>query len=176
VGVRYARIVWFKRAFVLFSYIGALSFSILFILMLAFETGEFALGNWGILSIAFLVLFSIGRSISTLTPSIVIPMIGDVSDYETYSSGRYILDMIAALFSFVVKLESCLAALIVVAIVSIVVFGDEFPTVDDEMTTGLLWGSLITALGFPMLGWVISIIAMKFYPLTKAKIAEVQEE
>src|SRR5699024_10713713 len=83
---------------------------------------------------------------------------------------------IAALFSFVDKLVSSLAPFIVGALVSIVGFGDEFPTVDDEMTTGLLWVSLITALGLPILGWVNSIIAMKFYPLTKEKMAEVQEE
>lgn len=175
-GVRYAQNLGLKRALVLFSYIGAISFSVLFVLMLVFDTEDFALGNWGILSIVFLILFSIGRSISTLTPSIVIPMIGDVSDYETYVSGRYIPGMIAALFSFVDKMVSSLTPFVVGALVSVIGFGDEFPTVDDGMTTGLLWVALITALGFPVLGWVISIIAMKFYPLTKEKMVEVQEE
>ncbi|MCD2136397.1 MFS transporter [Salinicoccus halitifaciens] len=175
-GVRYAQNLGLRRALVLFSYIGAISFSILFILMVLFDPEEFALGNWGVLSIAFLILYSAGRAISSLTPSIVIPMIADVSDYETYSSGRYIPGMISALFSFVDKLVSSLTPFVIGALVALIGFGDEFPTVTDEMTTGIFWVAMITALGFPIAGWVISIIAMRFYPLTKEKMAEVQEE
>ena len=130
----------------------------------------------GVLSILFLILFSLGRSVSVLTPSIVIPMIADVSDYETYESGRYIPGMIAALFSFVDKLVSSTAPFVVGALVALIGFGDEFPTVTDELTTGILWVGLMTALGFPILGWIISIIAMRFYPLTKEKMAEIQLE
>ncbi|MCC4723469.1 MFS transporter [Salinicoccus sp. RF5] len=175
-GVRYAQNLGLRRALILFSYIGTISFTLLFVLMVLFDTERFALGNWGILSITFLVLYSIGRSVSTLTPSIVIPMIADVSDYETYESGRYIPGMIAALFSFVDKLVSSTAPFVVGVLVAMIGFGDEFPTVNDELTTGLLWVSLMTALGFPILGWIISIIAMRFYPLTKEKMAEIQTE
>ncbi|MDB0581030.1 MFS transporter [Salinicoccus roseus] len=175
-GVRYAQNLGLRRALILFSYIGAISFTILFVLMLVYDTERFALGNWGVLSILFLVLFSLGRAVSMLTPSIVIPMIADVSDYETYESGRYIPGMIAALFSFVDKLVSSTAPFVVGALVALIGFGDEFPTVTDELTTGLLWVGLMTALGFPILGWIISIIAMRFYPLTKEKMAEIQLE
>ncbi len=176
VGVRYAQNLGLKRALVLFSYVGAASFTILFVMMLVFDTKLFAFENWGVLPIAFLVLYSFGRAISTLTPSIVIPMIGDVSDYETYTSGRYIPGMIATLFSFVDKLVSSLTPFVVGSMVAMIGFEDEFPTVDDAQTTGILWVALITMLGFPILGWVISIIAMKFYPLTQEKMAEIQEE
>ena len=176
VGVRYAQNLGLRRALVLFSYVGAISFTLLFIMMLVFDTKSFAFDNWGVLSIVFLVLYSFGRAISTLTPSIVIPMIGDVSDYETYSSGRYIPGMIATLFSFVDKMVSSLTPFVVGAMVSMIGFADEFPTVTDEQTTGLLWVGLICMLGFPILGWVTSIIALRFYPLTKEKMSEIHEE
>lgn len=145
-------------------------------MMLVFDTKSFAFEELGLLSIVFLTLYSFGRAISTLTPSIVIPMIGDVSDYETYTSGRYIPGMIATLFSFVDKMVSSLTPFVVGALVSIIGFADEFPTVNDAQTTGILWVALITMLGFPILGWVISIIAMKFYPLNKDRMAEIQDE
>src|SRR5699024_8602087 len=176
VGVRYAQNLGLRRALVLFSYVGAISFTLLFIMMLVFDTKSFAFDNWGVLSIVFLVLYSFGRAISTLTPSIVIPMIGDVSDYETYSSGRYIPGMIATLFSFVDKMVSSLTPFVVGAMVSMIGFADEFPTVTDEQTTGLLWVGLMCMLGFPILGWVTSIIALRFYPLTKEKMSEIHEE
>lgn len=176
VGVRYAQNLGLKRALVLFSYVGAISFTLLFVMMLVFDTKSFAFEELGLLSIVFLTLYSFGRAISTLTPSIVIPMIGDVSDYETYTSGRYIPGMIATLFSFVDKMVSSLTPFVVGALVSIIGFADEFPTVNDAQTTGILWVALITMLGFPILGWVISIIAMKFYPLNKDRMAEIQDE
>lgn len=176
VGVRYAQNLGLRRALVLFSYIGVISFTILGVLMILFDTERFALGNWGVLSVTFLILYSVGRAVSTLTPSIVIPMIADVSDYETYTSGRYIPGMISALFSFVDKMVSSLTPFVVGALVALIGFGDEPPTVTDEMTTGIFWVSLLTIFGFPILGWIISILAMKFYPLSKERMAEIQEE
>ena len=35
---------------------------------------------------------------------------------------------------------------------------------------------MICFIGAPMVGWICNLIAMKFYPLTKEKMAEIQDE
>lgn len=43
------------------------------------------------------------------------------------------------------------------------------------MTTSLFVIAMILYNGMPILGWIISVIAMKFYPLTGEKMKEVED-
>lgn len=49
------------------------------------------------------------------------------------------------------------------------------PQVGDPYTSTIFWVSMLTFLGLPILGWIASLIAMKFYPLDEEKMREVQE-
>lgn len=49
------------------------------------------------------------------------------------------------------------------------------PQVGDSYTSTIFWVSMLTFLGLPILGWIASLIAMKFYPLDEEKMREVQE-
>ena len=42
------------------------------------------------------------------------------------------------------------------------------------MTSGLFWVTIFLFVGMPILGWVASLIAMRFYPLDKEKMIEIQ--
>lgn len=42
------------------------------------------------------------------------------------------------------------------------------------MTSGIFWVTIFLFVGMPILGWIASLIAMKFYPLDKEKMIEVQ--
>lgn len=174
IGVAYARRKGLKKALVGASWIGVLSFGLLSVFLLNVDTTVVSLDNIGFITVVFLVLYSIGRGIITLTPSIVIPMIPDVSDYETYSSGRYIPGMISTLFSFVDKLVSSLAPALVGFLVALIGYKDEFPQIEDTLTTALLVMTLIVAFGIPIAGWLISIIAMKFYELDAKNMEGIQ--
>ena len=48
------------------------------------------------------------------------------------------------------------------------------PQVGDAYTPGVFWVTVGLYIGMPMLGWIASLIAMKFYPLDKEKMEEVQ--
>ena len=49
------------------------------------------------------------------------------------------------------------------------------PQVGDELTTGIFVVTMLLYNGMPILGWVISIVAMKFYPLTGEKMKEIED-
>ncbi|MBQ3423099.1 MAG: MFS transporter, partial [Romboutsia sp.] len=93
---------------------------------------------------------------------------------ETYLSGRFVPGMMGTLFSFVDKLISSLATTVVAVSVASIGFVERMPDVTDVANPQLFWMTMFLFIGMPMLGWIASIIAMKFYPLDKAKMDEVQ--
>ncbi|WP_058306531.1 MFS transporter [Gracilibacillus massiliensis] len=176
-GVGYARKTGLKKSLVRFSWVGVISFIAIIGLFMVVDDPQVAnFESIGFVTILFLILYSIGRGVSTLTPSIVIPMIADASDYETYRSGRYVPGMMSALFSFVDKLVSSLAPAVVGFMVAIIGYQNEFPQIGETLTPDLFVMTLVLAFGIPIAGWLISILAMKFYPLDEHKMKEIQEE
>ena len=80
------------------------------------------------------------------------------------------------LFSFVDKLVSSFAPMVAGIMFSMCGFTDHNPVMGDPVTPGLRGGVVFCAYGMIMLGLVCNLIAMKFYPLTKEKMAEIQAE
>ncbi|WP_231889870.1 MFS transporter [Oceanobacillus sp. Castelsardo] len=173
-GVGYARKVGLKNSFVKATWIALISFAILVVFLLIIEPTVISLSNIGIATIIFLVLYSLGMGLTGLTNALVIPMIADVSDYETYNTGRYVPGMMGTIFSFVDKLISSLAPAVVGFLVAFIGYTDEFPQLGESLTVSLLVMTLILKFGIPMLGWIASIIAMKFYALDNKKMEEIQ--
>lgn len=138
--------------------------------------GLFVLSNWSGFGVLFIVLYLLMKGFSQLSGSIVIPMTADCADYEVYRSGRYVPGLMGTLFSFVDKLISSLAATLVALVFAVVGFTESLPTEDTPYSTGILVAVLICYLGMPALGWILNVVAMKFYPLTKEKMAEIQDE
>ena len=173
-GLHKARKIGLKRAFVMGTW-GALSlFAFLFIFFLIIDSTKISLQNIGITTSIFLVVYCLAMGFQSLTNGIVIPMIADVSDYETYKTGRYVPGMIGTLFSFVDKLISSLAPAIVGFCLAIIGFKDSLPQIDEKLTPILLLLTLGLKFGTPILGFIASLIAMKFYNLDDKKMEEIQ--
>lgn len=131
---------------------------------------------WSLFGLSYIVMYILMKGFSQMSGNIVIPMTADCADYEVYRSGRYVPGLMGTLFSFVDKLISSLAATLVAMIYAVIGYTSTLPTAEDPYTTGVLVCTLICFLGMPAVGWILNVIAMKFYPLTKEKMAEIQEE
>ena len=103
--------------------------------------------------------------------NIVIPMTADCADYEVYRSGKYVPGLMGTLFSFVDKLISSLAASIVGVMCAMIGFKETLPGVDTPYSPQLKFIGL-----FCFFGLICNLIAMKFYPLTREKMEEIQEK
>ena len=136
----------------------------------------FHTSNYTFFGVAFLLLYIFWQGMTKLSGSIVITMTADCADYEVYRSGKYVPGLMGTLFSFVDTLISSLATTIVALVYAVVGFGQALPTQDTPFSTGLFWATMICYLGAPCFGWICNLIAMKFYPLTKSKMAEIQDE
>ena len=132
--------------------------------------------GWSAVGLIFILLIIAWRGVQALSSSIVITMTADCADYEVYRTGKYVPGLMGTLFSFVDKMVSSFAPMVAGVMFSMCGFTDHNPVMGDPVTPGLRMGVVFCAYGMIMLGLVCNLIAMKFYPLTKEKMAEIQDE
>ena len=132
--------------------------------------------GWSAVGLIFILLVIAWRGVQALSSSIVITMTADCADYEVYRTGKYVPGLMGTLFSFVDKLVSSFAPMVAGVMFSMCGYTDHNPVMGDPVTPGLRGGVVFCAYGMIMLGLVCNLIAMKFYPLTKEKMEEIQDE
>lgn len=173
-GTGFARKLGLKKTLVKFTWASILC-NIPMILLLIFGDRSAIMRGINIETIIFVGFYILGYATMQVTNSTVIPMIADCADYEMYRTGRFVPGMLGTAFSFVDKLISSFATTIVGLSVALIGFKDMLPTVTDTLTTPLFWVTLFLFYGMPIIGWICTLIAMKFYPLDAEKMEEVQK-
>ena len=175
-GTRYASKFGSKKALVVSTWLSIIGYVALFLVLFLGDPNQISLENFGIMTALWIGTFSLAKGISSISSGIVIPMIADCADYETYLTGRYVPGMMGTLFSFVDKMVSSFATTIIGFAVAAIGFTTAMPQATDAYTQELFWVTTGLFMGLPILGWICSLIAMKFYPLDERKMAEVQEK
>ena len=147
-----------------------------------------------ILFFVFLHMRGRTRSISTAMPLMILYVIltlaqngtkmcvttgnnafmADVIDYELDRGGRYVPAVISGVYSLIDKLVSSVSALIATGAVALIGYRETMPQPTDELTGGIFWMTLVLMYGFPLLGWVVTLIAMRACALDKEEMVEVQ--
>ena len=127
-------------------------------------------------TIVFLTLNILAQGANGLAGTMVIPMTADCADYEVYRSGRYVPGLMGTLFSAVDKIISSFGAAFVGILCAAIGFTDKLPTVDTPYSNELKFIGLVMFSGFIIFGYICNVIAMKFYPLNKEKMEEIQME
>lgn len=149
-------------------------------------------------TILFFVFLHMGgntRNISTAMPLMIIYVIltlalngtkmcvttgnnafmADVIDYELDRGGKYIPAVVSGVYSLIDKLVSSVSALIATGAVALIGYRETMPQPTDELTGGVFWMTLALMYGFPLIGWVITLIAMRYCSLSKEEMVEVQK-
>lgn len=182
-GLRFIASKMGQKKALLFGTWGGIITSVLMFILLYFGNPSSAHGVgadgkkylvWSGFLITYLVLYVLQRGMVSISGNIVIPMTADCADYETYRSGRYMPGLMGTLFSFVDKIVSSLTTTFVSLMYAVVGFAVVQPTENTPLSDGLLWVTLIAYCGMPIIGFLFNVVAMKFYPLTKEKMIEVQ--
>ena len=124
---------------------------------------------------AIFLLTVVGTFFTALTMNTVYPMTADCADYETYRSGRYVPGMVGTLFSFVDKLISALAPVFGGLLFALIGFSDVLPDVSTPETPALRYVGIFLTFGLLIIGYICNLVAMKFYPLSKEKMQEIQK-
>ncbi len=166
-----------QRKAMIWGSIGGVVFNLaLFALFILGDPTSLSLTSMGVFTILFLVFMMLRNGATGVAGNIVIPMTADCADYETYRSGKYVPGLMGTLFSFVDKLISSLATTIVAFAIAAIGFTTTQPTPETPLTSAIFWMALFLMFIVPIFGLVLNLVAMKFYPLTKEKMEEIQEE
>ncbi len=175
IGIQFARKLGQKQALVGATWIAMTLGAIAGAMILFGPMETFSFANINLFTILFIIVYIAMGGAAGVSGNIVIPMIADCADYETYRSGRFVPGMMGTLFSFVDKMVSAFGATIQSlgwAAVGLTII----PNYETPLTPELLNVAVFMFVGMPILGWIASLIAMKFYPLTKEKMDEIQVE
>lgn len=180
-GSKLAQKVGNKKALVSVTWISLITATSFIALVLLGDVTSISLESINLSTILFLVLFTLLMGLSNTSDGIVITMVADCADYQYYISGQFIPGMISCIFSFIDKVFSSLSNTIIGFCLAMIGFKDAFPTVNTPLTNELLFLTVFFFVGIPIIGWIVSIIALKFYPLdeemmekVRAKVTEAQ--
>ena len=146
--------------------------------------------HWGYFAILYIVITVAIAGFQGISGNIVIPMTADCADYEVYRTGKYVPGLMGTLFSLVDKLISSFAPLLAGVCLAAIGFKTVLPDADTKMADlnaagsayqGINVGAIpfvayFLAFGVVIIGLLCNIVALKFYPLTKEYMAEIQEE
>lgn len=173
-GATYAGRMGQRNAVTVFSAL-AILFQALILAMFVFGDPT-QIGSNAVVTTVFIVLFVLRAGCMGVPSSLVIPMIADCADYELYRTGRFVPGMMGTLFTFVDQTISAFSNTIVGLLIATIGYTSVQPSVDDPLTTPIFVMAMFLWCGLPILGWICSLIGMKFTPLTKEKMAEVEEK
>ena len=131
---------------------------------------------WSAFAITHCVLTLALSAFQGISGNIVIPMTADCADYEVYRTGKYVPGLIGTLFSFVDKLISSAAPMIAGLAFAAIGYAEVLPSAESAYSTSLHYVAVFLMYGMVIIGLICNVIALKFYPLTKEKMEEIQEE
>lgn len=163
-----------KKALTMWTKIAIGCYAVMFVYMMCVDTLQISISP--LLKWSFIALFCIMSAARVATSCVTEPLKADVIDYEMSRSGRYIPAIVSTTYSFIDKVVSSLASTIVAVAVSLIGYTAAMPQATDPLTQPLFTVTMFLWLGMPILGWICTLIAMKFYPLDKETMVEVQKK
>ena len=123
----------------------------------------------------FVILSVLRTGVLTATSACTGSMLPDIVDYELSLSGNFMPSTVGACYSFIDKLISSFSTTIVGFCLAAIGYAAAMPQPGDPSTPAIFWMAMFLSAGMPILGWLCSILAMKWYPLTKEKMIEIQQ-
>lgn len=99
----------------------------------------------------------------------------DVIDVELDRSGRYVPAVVTGTYSLIDKLISSLGATIAAGSVALIGYTTTMPQPGDTATPAIFWLTMGIKYMLPMVGWVCTLIAMRYCKMDKAEMVNVQK-
>lgn len=147
-----------------------------FMAALRFTVGTQSIAVMGIPMILY-VLFTLGLNAAKMCVTTAdTSFMADVIDYELDRSGKYIPAVVTGTYSLIDKLISSFGALL--ASLAIMICGYTSttpPQPGDPATNSVFWVTMGVWFGLPLIGWAVTLVAMKRCSLTKEEMVNVQK-
>lgn len=163
-----------KKSLTRWTIITTIAYIATLVFMLFVDTLQISINP--VLKVAFILLFVSMGAGKMIVSSCTQPMIADIADYEFSRTGRFSPSVIAMTYSFVDKMVSSVSATVVAVAVSLIGFVDVMPQATDPLSSPILFVALFLWLGMPIIGYLTTLVAMKFYKLDNETMDEIRKE
>ena len=177
-GIHTAQRMGQKKALVLFTALGIFFQAVMLLVLMSDEihTVTFSLKKINGITVWFVGIFILLNGCKSITNNMVIPMIADCSDYERYRSGKFVPGLMGALFSFADKVFTALGTGFVGIVMLVMGYNRRLPQIGDPVTAELKWTTLFLYGGIPIIGWICSLVSLRYYTLDQKKMHEITEK
>lgn len=161
--INFARRYGLKKPFIWYTWCSIILLSVMFVIGAKPET-----------TIIFLAIWALQQIMTSSINGMLNPMIADCADYETYRTGKFVPGIMGTIFTFVDKVISAFGSMFVgLALTAAGVGKQQLPT-DTYISDKFYW-TIMALFCIPLIiGNLATVISMKFYPLTKEKMEEIQ--
>lgn len=178
IGGRYAGKHGSMKAIVTWTKVcmGIAAAEFVYFVALWFTVGTKTIAVMGIPMILY-VIFTLGLNASKMCVTTADnSFMADIIDYELDRSGKYIPAVVAGTYSLIDKIISSFGALLASAAIMVCGYASTTPPQPGDPATGLIfWVTMFVWFGMPMIGWAITLFAMKKCTLTKEEMVNVQK-
>lgn len=133
------------------------------------------IANMGVMTVIYVVLTLLKNGANMCVTTAGTAFMADIIDYELDRSGQYIPAVVTGTYSFLDKLISSCSAALAAGAVALIGYKSTMPQPGDPCTPQVFWVTMIIMFGLPIIGWICTLIAMKFCKLDKAEMVKVQK-
>lgn len=164
-----------KKAVTVFSWLSIATVVATTVFMIVLGPKDMkSIAHAGIPMVIFIALSMIKRVVTMMLNVGEGMMRADIVDYELERSGNYMPGMVGAIYTFTEQIIASFGATISAFAIAAIGYVNTVPQMGDEATWSVLIVVLLITEALPAVGWLCNIIAMKFYPLSKERMEEVQ--
>ena len=163
-----------KKGIVTWSYVSMAVTAVLVLFFIFTDPKQIGvMGSWNMIVYVLLTLLQNGANMCITTANN--SYMADTIDHELDRSGRYIPAVVSGTYSLIDKLITSFAAVIATGAVAILGYTTTMPQPTDASTPAIFWMTLAIKYGLPIIGWVITLCAMRTCPLTKDEMVNIQK-
>lgn len=133
------------------------------------------IANMGVFTIIYVILTLAKNGANMCVTTAGTAFMSDIIDYELDRSGRYVPAVVTGTYSLIDKIITSFSAVIATGSVALIGYTTSMPQPGDTASPEIFWLTMIITFGLPILGWICTLVAMKFCHLTKEDMVEVQK-
>lgn len=173
IGAKYAGKHGSQRTIVTWTKISIGVSIVMWLFFIVIDPSQIA--NMSIMTVIYVALTLCKNGAMMCVSTANTSFMSDIIDYELDRSGRYIPAVVAGTYSLLDKIISSVSALIATGAVALIGYTSTMPQPGEACTPQIFWLTMIITFGLPILGWICTLVAMKFCKLDKAEMVEVQK-
>lgn len=175
VGARYAGRNGSKKGIVNWT-VACIGATVMMFLFFVLQRDPSQIAVMGSIPMVLYVLFTFAMNGTKMcVTTCATSFMADVIDYELDRSGKYIPAVVTGTYSLIDKVISSLGAVMATGCITLIGYTTTVPQPTDALTPGIFWMTMVLMYGLPIIGWLVTLIAMRSCKLDKAEMVEVQK-